>query len=276
VDAEGDALETPGSQSGRSLTVVERDGRPAAAALRDVQLEDDPELVQAAGAAALLAHENAELEAASAESVRELHRSRARLAAASAAERQKLERDLHDGAQQRLLALVINLALARELDDAALRQKLRELEVALEGAIDELREIAHGIYPSVLADLGVAEALRSAVIHAPMTVQVLGKLDRHAAEIEAAVYYCCLEGLQNAMKHAGPSAQISIRLEDSVDELRFEVRDDGTGSAASTETSGHGIRNVRDRLAAIGGRVEFHSEPGRGTILAGVVPLRDL
>jgi signal transduction histidine kinase len=97
VDAEGDALETPGSQSGRSLTVVERDGRPAAAALRDVQLEDDPELVQAAGAAALLAHENAELEAASAESVRELHRSRARLAAASAAERQKLERDLHDG-----------------------------------------------------------------------------------------------------------------------------------------------------------------------------------
>jgi signal transduction histidine kinase len=171
---------------------------------------------------------------------------------------------------------VINLALARELDDAALRQKLRELEVALEGAIDELREIAHGIYPSVLADLGVAEALRSAVIHAPMTVQVLGKLDRHAAEIEAAVYYCCLEGLQNAMKHAGPSAQISIRLEESVDELRFEVRDDGTGSAASTETSGHGIRNVRDRLAAIGGRVEFHSEPGRGTILAGVVPLRDL
>jgi signal transduction histidine kinase len=168
---------------------------------------------------------------------------------------------------------LINLALARELDDAALRQKLREREVALEDAIDELRELAHGIYPSVLTDLGVAEALRSAAVHAPKAVKVTGELGRHTPEIEAAIYYCCLEGLQNAMKHAGPSARISIRLEESDDELRFEVRDDGAGFAGSTGGGGRGIGNVRDRIGAIGGRIELRSEPGRGTILAGVVPL---
>lgn len=272
TDEEGGEVEAPEPGSGRSLTVVERNGRPAVAVVHDAQLGDDPELVQAAGAAALLAHDNFELEAAWSQAVRDLHRSRARLAAASVAERQKLERDLHDGAQQRLLALLINLALARELDDAALRQKLRELEVALEDAIDELRELAHGIYPTVLTDLGVAEALRSAAVHAPKTVTVTGKLGRHAPEIEAAIYYCCLEGLQNAMKHAGPSARISIRLEESDDELRFEVRDDGAGFAEPTEGRGRGIGNVRDRLAAIGGRIELDSEPGRGTVMAGVIP----
>ena len=204
ADETGGAIDAPEPGSGRSLTTVERDGLPAVAVVHDAQLGDDPELVQAAGAAALLAHDNAELEAAWSEAVRELHRSRARLAAATVAERQKLERDLHDGAQQRLLALLINLALARELDEAALRLKLRELEVALEDAIDELRELAHGIYPTVLTDLGVAEALRSAAVHAPKAVKVTGELGRHTPEIEAAIYYCCLEGLQNAMKHAGP------------------------------------------------------------------------
>jgi signal transduction histidine kinase len=271
-DDNGAEVDAPQPGSGRSLTVVERDGRPAVAVVHDAQLGDDPELVQAAGAAALLAHDNAELEAAWSEAVRELHRSRARLAAASVAERQKLERDLHDGAQQRLLALLINLALARELDDAALRHKLRELEVSLEDAIDELRELAHGIYPSVLTDLGVVEALRSAAVHAPKAVKVTGELGRHTPEIEAAIYYCCLEGLQNAMKHAGPSARISIRLEDSDDKLQFEVRDDGAGFAGPTGGKGRGIGNVKDRLAAIGGRIELQSEPGGGTVMTGIVP----
>jgi signal transduction histidine kinase len=273
TDAEGRAVEVPEAGSGRSLTVVERDGRPAVAVMHDLQLGDDPELVQAAGAAALLAHDNVELEAAWKESVQKLHRSRARLAAAGLAERQKLERDLHDGAQQRLLALLINLALARELDDAALKQKLGELEAALESAIDELREIAHGIYPSVLADLGIAAALRSAALHVPGTVAVVGTVGRHAPEIEAAVYYSCLEGLQNALKHAGSSARVWIHLEESEGALSFEVGDDGAGSATPPHGDGHGISNVRDHLAAIGGQVEFRSDPGRGTILAGIVPL---
>jgi signal transduction histidine kinase len=273
ADADGTALRTPEPGSGRVLTVVERDAQPAVAIVHDAQLQDDPELVQAAGAAALLTHENVQLEAAWSDSVRELRRSRARLAAASVAERQKLERDLHDGAQQRLLALAINLSLARQLDDADLRPRLRELESALEEAIDELRELAHGIYPTVLADRGVTEALRTVAMHAPRPVEVTGALGRHAPGIEAAVYYCCLEGLQNAMKHAGPLARISIVLDETDDELRFEVRDNGRGVVAPSDGDGRGLRNVIDRLDAIGGRVEFRSEPGRGTTLAGFVPL---
>ena len=258
------------------LTVVEREAQPAAAIVHDVQLADDPELLQAAGAATLLAYENAELEAAWNEALRELRQTHARLAAAGVTERRKLERDLHDGAQQRLLALLLSLATTRQLtaDDSALRRELTELEGVLEDAIDELRELAHGIYPSVLADWGIAKALRSAAMQAPRAVEVTGELRRHPPEIESAVYYCCLEGLQNAMKHAGTSAQIWIRLDESDEEIRFEVRDDGTGFDARRNADGRGIRNIRDRLAAIGGHLEIRSQPGQGTALSGLVPAK--
>ena len=224
----------------------------------------------------MLAYENAELEAAWNEALGELRQTHARLAAAGVTERRKLERDLHDGAQQRLLALLLSLATTRQLtaDDSALRRELTELEGVLEDAIDELHELAHGIYPSVLADWGIAKALRSAAMQAPRAVEVTGELRRHPPEIESAVYYCCLEGLQNAMKHAGTSAQIWIRLDESDEEIRFEVRDDGTGFDARRNADGRGIGNIRDRLAAIGGRVEIRSHPGQGTALSGIVPAK--
>jgi signal transduction histidine kinase len=276
ADAEGEAVEPPPAGSADILTVVERKEQPAAAIVHDIQLADDPELLQAAGAATLLAYENAELEAAWNEALRELRQTHARLAAAGVTERRKLERDLHDGPQQRLLALLLSLATTRQLtaDDSALRRELTELEGVLEDAIDELRELAHGIYPSVLADWGIARALRSAAMQAPRTVEVTGELRRHPPEIESAVYYCCLEGLQNAMKHAGTSAKIWIRLDESDEEIRFEVRDDGTGFDARRNANGRGIGNIRDRLAAIGGRLEIRSQPGQGTALSGLVPAK--
>ena len=156
-------LESPDPASGRVLTEVQRDGRVAAAIVHDAQLAEEPELLQAAGAIVLLVQENAELDAAWKRSLAELRDSRSRIVAASERERRKLERDLHDGAQQRLVALRIRLAIASEqaVDDPVARSTLAELEGELDESIEELRDLAHGIFPSLLADRGLLPALRA-------------------------------------------------------------------------------------------------------------------
>jgi signal transduction histidine kinase len=276
IDGEGRIVEPPAPGSGRVLTEVEHEGHPAVAIVHDVQLADDPELIEAAAATALLAFENAELQAAWSRSLGELRESRARLAAASDRERRSIERDLHDGPQQALVALSVKLALAAEgTADADLRRRLNEFGGALDGAIEELRDLAHGIYPSALVDLGLVPSLRTVAAHAGRNVEVTANgVGRYPAELESAVYYCCREALQNALRHAGPRAHISIQLSDGNGELGFEVRDDGSGFDPDAPRDGSGLRNMQDRVGALDGIIRFVSAPGRGTVVFGSLPVR--
>ena len=272
--ADGASLAPPGR--GQTLTTVQRDGEPAAAIVHDAQLAEDPELLNAAGAVALLAAENVELDAAWKKSVRELSDSRSRITKASDTERRKLERDLHDGAQQRLLAALMTVSAASESasDDPDLRAKLSRAADELGQGIEELRELAHGIYPAALTDYGLASAIGELARRSGSAVSVTrASEDRFAPETEAAMYYCCLEAIQNTSKHAGPDARTSIRLYTDADQLHLDVRDDGPGFDPSRAPDGAGLENMRDRLGAIDGYVEILCEPGHGTLVAAHAPL---
>jgi signal transduction histidine kinase len=273
VDASGAQLAAPDPRSGRTLTEVSREGQKAVAVLHDEQLREGPELVQAAGAAALLARENARLEGDLREVIADLRGSRARLVAASDAERRRLERDLHDGAQQQFIAFRMKLGMIR--DDAVeslFRLRLGELDSDLERALDALRALALGIYPAVLADEGLGAALGEIGDRADIPVTVAATVGRFPLEVESAMYYCALEALQNAGKHAGPGAATVI-LVDVVDgALQLTVRDRGWGFDTAMTPPGEGLRNMRDRIGAIGGELVVHSVPGRGTVVRARVP----
>ena len=207
----------------------------------------------------------------------ELQASRARIVAAADAERRRIERNLHDGAQQRLVALAVKLRLARRLVDAdpeQTRGMLDELREELKDAVEELRSLAHGIYPPLLMDQGLAAALGSAAQRATIPTRVeAGPIGRYPSELEAAAYFCCLEALQNAMKHAGPQATAVVGVWEEAGALRFTVRDDGTGFDPAARDGGTGFVNMRDRLGAIGGTLRVESSPGAGTSILGTLPL---
>ena len=206
----------------------------------------------------------------------ELRESRARIVASGDAERRRLERDIHDGAQQNLAALAIELRLAHDMidsDPAAAARMLDGMTGELQDTIRELRELAHGIYPPLLADGGLAPALGAAAARSPLQVDVdvraTGRFDQNT---EAAVYFCCLEALQNSAKHA-PRATAKVRVWCDNATLFFQVLDDGPGFDPDTATRGHGLTNMTDRLGAIGGRVEWISRPGEGVEVSGSVPV---
>jgi signal transduction histidine kinase len=207
----------------------------------------------------------------------ELQASRARIVAAADAERRRIERNLHDGAQQRLVAVAVKLGLARRLvndDVEQTRGMLEELREELKDAVDELRNLAHGIYPPLLMDQGLAAALGSAAQRATIPTRVeAGPLGRYPSELEAATYFCCLEALQNAMKHAGPAATVVVRVWEEAGALRFAVTDDGVGLDPAAKATGAGFVNMRDRLGAIGGSLRVQSSPSAGTSVLGVLPL---
>ena len=273
IGADEASLERP--RDGQTVTEIKRDGRLAAAILHDKELAEDPELVQAAGTVVLLAHENSELEAAWNRSLRQLAESRARLTKASDKERRKLERDLHDGAQQRLLASLITVSMAQELaaDEPELTGMLAALTTELKASVEELRDLARGIYPTALTDLGLAGALQSFAQRQPGRISVTAIDGRFQPETEAALYFCCLEAVQNALKHGGDDAHIAVRLHVIAGELRLEVRDTGAGFDPTVPQNGLGLQSMRDRLEAIGGRVEIASQPGRGTVVAAAAPI---
>jgi signal transduction histidine kinase len=206
----------------------------------------------------------------------ELRSSRARIVASGDAERRRVERNLHDGAQQHLVAMAVNLRLARDTlaeDPSATVAMLDQLAEDVKDTIQELRELAHGIYPPLLADSGLGEALSAAGRRSPLPVRVCADgIGRYALEIESAVYFCCLEALQNAGKHA-PGAQVEVRLWEQSGGLLFSVVDDGPGFDAEHATRGHGFVNMADRLGAIGGTVRWESQPGEGARILGSVPL---
>jgi signal transduction histidine kinase len=208
----------------------------------------------------------------------ELRRSRARLTSAADRERRRLERDLHDGAQQQLIAATVQLPTVRTLiqqgraEDAAVL--VDRVEQRLRGALDDLRQLARGLYPPVLASRGLAEALGEATgLLANPTVVRLAPVPRLAPEVETAVYYCCLEALQNASKHGGAGTTITVDLAQRGGAVVFCVADDGPGFEQRGAGDGSGLVNMADRISAAGGTLAITTAPGRGTTVAGQVPV---
>jgi signal transduction histidine kinase len=208
----------------------------------------------------------------------ELQASRARLVSAADAERRRIERDLHDGAQQHLVALAVGLRLVRDgvtsgTGGAADVALLNELDRGVRESISALRDLAHGIYPPLLRDAGLPDALRAAAARSPLPVQVhAAGVGRYPEPVEAAVYFCCLEALQNAAKHA-QGAEVTIDVAHRDGRLVVEVADSGPGFAGEEPPSGAGMQNMADRLGAVGGSVRWSSTPGRGTTVTAAVPV---
>ena len=233
-----------------------------------------------------LAHHNVQLDSAlqaSLEDVRqkadELQASRARIVAAGDAERRRIERNIHDGAQQHLAALAVKLRLASMLADKDLdrtKSLLGELGGQVQDTLQELRSLAHGIYPPLLMDKGLAAALSAAASRSTIRTSVQAdSLGRYPAEVEATVYFCCLEALQNACKHAGEGATLTIRVYEDAGSVVFEAADDGAGFDSQGRGLGVGFVNMGDRLGALGGSLKVESAPGQGTRVMGTVPVGD-
>lgn len=208
----------------------------------------------------------------------ELVASRARIVAATDESRRRIERNLHDGAQQHLVALAVKVGLIRQLLDAnpsTATAMLEELREDVQATLTELRELAHGIYPPRLRDRGLADALQAAADRSPLPTRVAATgLNRYGADIETAIYFCCLEAIQNAGKHAGDGATITVTVRESDESLEFSVVDDGAGFDPATTVSSSGFVNMEDRLGAFAGRLDVTSAPGSGTSIRGHVPLR--
>ena len=209
--------------------------------------------------------------------IQDLRASRRRLVTAQDEERRRLERNIHDGAQQQLVALAVRQRLATSLigrDDEGLRATLESLQAETSEALENLRDLARGIYPPLLADRGLIEALTAQARKAPIQVDVLSDgVGRYTQEVEAAIYFCCLEALQNVAKYA-KAGHADVRLARNEHELVFEVTDDGAGFDPGATPRGTGLQGMADRLDAIGGRLEVRSTPGQGTTVTGRVPVR--
>lgn len=206
----------------------------------------------------------------------DLKAAQGRIAAAGDAERRRIERNLHDGAQQRLTAIRLELGLLSErlATNPIARGQLDALRTELDEAVKELRELAHGLYPPILASAGLPAAFATAARQAAIPVElVAADIARLPPAVENAVYFCCMEALQNVVKHAGEDARATIELVVRHGALEFRVSDDGIGFDRDAVTNGHGLTNLTDRLAALGGEVVITSAPGRGTTVAGQIPL---
>jgi signal transduction histidine kinase len=207
----------------------------------------------------------------------ELQASRARIVAASDQSRRRIERDLHDGAQQHLVAMAVRIGLARSIleeDPTQAGPLLDELRRDVQATLDELRGLAHGIYPPLLRDRGLGEALRNASTRFALPVEIdVDLADRPPADLEAAVYFCCLEAVNNAAKHAGEGATITVSVSEDASWLSFAVADDGLGFDLSTVAGGQGFDNMRDRVGAYGGDLVVESSTGHGACVRGRIPL---
>lgn len=272
ADLDGRAIELPAGRS-RATTLIDRDdGTHVAALMHDVSLRDEPELLDAVAAAASFALDNARLHAELRARLEELKGSRARIIEATQTERQRLERDLHDGAQQRLVALSLELGLLEQRFEgdpdakAALDQTRREITESLR----ELRELARGIHPAVVTGHGLAVALKTLVARAPVPVRLTVNLDGRLPERhEVAAYYVVSESLTNIAKYASASSA-AVEIRHSSGQLVVEIVDDGIGGADTQR--GSGLRGLADRVEALGGRLRIWSPSGGGTRVEAEIP----
>jgi signal transduction histidine kinase len=273
VGAGGQPVELPQPESERKATVVERAGEPIAALIHDPALAENHELVQSVCAAAALTLENARLQAELRARLAELQASRARLVAATDAERRRIERDLHDGTQQRLVSIAMALGLAESklaADRPAVQPVLREARDALAVALAELRELTQGIRPAILVERGLAAALddlsRRAALPVRLEIALSGRLPE---QVEGAAYFVASEALANAAKHSHAS-EVRLTASRQGPLLVLEVADDGIGGAGAG--GGSGLRGLADRIEALGGRLTVSSPPGRGTTMRAEIP----
>jgi signal transduction histidine kinase len=272
VDAAGRRVELPPEGSDRIVTPLEAGGEPVAVLIHDAALEEERELVRAVGAAAALTLENERLAAELRAKVEELSASRARIVESGDAARRRLERDLHDGTQQRLVSLALSLRILHSRIDGD-PGAVRELEAArseLDGALAELRELARGIHPSVLSDRGLDVALDGLAHRAPLPVELEGTAgERLPGRVESAAYFVVAEALTNVAKYA-QATHASVNLTRDDGRLLVEVSDDGVGGA--DPSTGSGLRGLVDRVSALGGRLEVDSQSGRGTTVRATIP----
>lgn len=274
ADEDGRALELPAASDPRlAVTEVEREGRRVGALVHDRALCDEPDLIGAVSSAAALALDNERLSAELRARIEELRRSRQRLLEIGMAERRRLERDLHDGAQQRLVSLSLQLGLVeQQLDkkpDLA-RQLLDGARTEARAALDDLRELARGIHPAVLTDRGLGPALEALAERALVPVEVAELPDeRLPPAVEAAAYFVVAESLTNVAKYAH-ATHAAVHVTEQHGWALIEVRDDGVGGA--DPSAGTGLRGLAERLSALDGRLEIESAPGVGTAVRARVP----
>jgi signal transduction histidine kinase len=273
VDARGQDYELPEDDSARAVTKVDRDGECVAAIVHDPTLPQMRGHVEAVGAAAALALDNERLDAALRAKIGELSRSRERMLRIGLEERRRLERDLHDGAQQRLVSMALNIRLARAKlneDPLAAEQLLAGAGSELDAALAELRELARGIHPAVLTDRGLSTALETLATRAPVPVE-LGELpdERLPEAVELAAYFVVAEALTNVAKYSEAS-HATVQVERNNGRVVVEVADDGIGGADPAR--GTGLRGLADRLAVLEGRLEVESAKGEGTTITASIP----
>jgi signal transduction histidine kinase len=273
VDATGAPFALPREGSGRMCTPVEHDGRPVAMLVHDPSVAEERERVRAVGGAAALALENERLEAELRAHVQELRASRVRIVESADAARRRIERDLHDGAQQQLVALALTLRTARsrlERDPAAAAELLDAAAADLDAAMRELRELARGIHPAVLTDRGLGPALDALAQRMPLPVEIAAApAGRLPDPVEAAAYFVVAEAITNVARYAGAThARVAVTRDG--DRVVVEVADDGVGGA--DPAAGSGLRGLADRVAALDGRLEVESPPGGGTTVRAVIP----
>ncbi|MGH3078619.1 MAG: sensor histidine kinase [Gaiellaceae bacterium] len=273
VDADGRHVDVPEESPTRAVTKLEQDGEPLAVLVHDPSLLEEPKLVEAVAAAARLSLQNARLHAEVSAQLEKVKESRSRIVAAADEERRRIERDIHDGAQQRLVALALELRSAQrrlgEDVDPELEALLESTADELQVAVEELRELAQGIHPGVLVQGGLAAALEALAGRSPVPVTVESTQDRLAPEVEGTAYFVASEALANVVKHSG-ATKARIRATHANGTLVVEVEDDGVGGAASR--NGSGLRGLADRVEAQGGSLRIESEPGSGTRIVGEIP----
>jgi signal transduction histidine kinase len=264
VDDAGRPVALPPAGSGRVVTAIDDGGAPVAVLVHDETLLADPKLVESVAAAARIAVANARLQAEARERAGELEASRRRIVEAADAQRRRLERELHLGAERRLDAVADLLADARARDAA-----VAALEVELGEARSELREFAHGVHPAALTNGGLMSALAVLSERLPMPVDVTGRVERLPGPVEAALFFVCSEALTNAAKHADAS-RVSIDVQGDGERVFVAVVDDGVGGARPGR--GSGLRGLADRVEALGGTLTVESPPGAGTRVVADLP----
>ena len=266
------SADRPATGSGSTISELRLQHRRGAAIARDSELED-PELERGARAAGALAQENERLDAERRAHAKELRAARARTLEAGLAERRRLERDLHDGAQQRLVSLVLGLRMIEnrlDEDPASARGLLEKVGSELEAALRELRDLTHGIPPAVLSERGLDAALETLAGRAPLPVELEATIAERLPEpLEQTLYFVVSEALTNVAKHAHAS-QANVRAARHNGRVVVEVSDDGVGSADPAK--GSGLSGLADRLSALDGKLEVRSERGQGTVLRADLP----